>query len=176
MTVTGVDMNRVGIPDVLQQPQVGHGAPVLYGALTLVCNDDDRQAGPMRARKDFKTTTKILTSLRQEQRRQNSFIPKNERVRQRNFNEALRTELEWQSPNWKTFWSQPSSSSSSSQQWWQHEHQDPQWREHQDTQWRDHKWWKEWWLQTLCKSYVVAALQDSCTFVDFCFTDFAYRH
>ena len=33
MTVTGVDMNRDGIPDVLQQPQVGHGAPVLYGAL-----------------------------------------------------------------------------------------------------------------------------------------------
>ena len=66
-----------------------------------MCNDDDRQVGPMRARKDFKTTTKILTSLRQEQGRQNSFIPKNERVRQRNFNEALRTELEWQSPNWK---------------------------------------------------------------------------
>ena len=32
MTVTGVDRNRVGIPDVLQQLQVGHGAPVLYGA------------------------------------------------------------------------------------------------------------------------------------------------
>ena len=31
-TVTGVDMNRIGIPDVLQQPQVGRGAPVLYGA------------------------------------------------------------------------------------------------------------------------------------------------
>ena len=32
MTVTGVDMNRDGIPDVLQQLKVGHGAPVLYGA------------------------------------------------------------------------------------------------------------------------------------------------
>jgi len=32
MTVTGVDMNRDGIPDVLQQPQVGYGAPVQYGA------------------------------------------------------------------------------------------------------------------------------------------------
>ena len=32
MTVTGVDMNRIGIPDVLQQLQVGRGAPVLYGA------------------------------------------------------------------------------------------------------------------------------------------------
>ena len=29
MTVTGVDMNSDGIPRVLQQPQVGHGAPVL---------------------------------------------------------------------------------------------------------------------------------------------------
>merc|ERR1712107_956188 len=32
MTVTGVDMNRDGIPDVLQQPQVGYGVPLQYGA------------------------------------------------------------------------------------------------------------------------------------------------
>merc|ERR1712012_1107965 len=32
MTVTGVDMNRDGIPDVLQQPQVGYAAPVQYAA------------------------------------------------------------------------------------------------------------------------------------------------
>ena len=38
-----------------------------------MCNDKDRQAGPMKARKDFKPTTKILASLRQEQGRQNSF-------------------------------------------------------------------------------------------------------
>ena len=31
MTVTGVDMNRDSIPDVLQQPQVGYGAPVQHG-------------------------------------------------------------------------------------------------------------------------------------------------
>ena len=31
MTVTGVDMNRDGIPDVLQQPQVGYGVPVQHG-------------------------------------------------------------------------------------------------------------------------------------------------
>ena len=37
MTVTGVDMNRIGIPDVLQQPHVGHGAPVLYGATFSRC-------------------------------------------------------------------------------------------------------------------------------------------
>ena len=113
--------------------------------ITLVCNDDDRQAAPTRARNDFKPTTKTLTCLRQEQGRQNSFIPKNERVRERPFDEALRAELEWISQIWKTYWSQPSSSTSPSQNWWQHEHQDSQWREHQDTQWRnhqrrDHKW------------------------------------
>eukprot|EP00450_Noctiluca_scintillans_P011998 CAMPEP_0194501182 /NCGR_PEP_ID=MMETSP0253-20130528/21718_1 /TAXON_ID=2966 /ORGANISM="Noctiluca scintillans" /LENGTH=44 /DNA_ID= /DNA_START= /DNA_END= /DNA_ORIENTATION= len=32
MTVTGVDLNRDGIPDVLQQPQVGYAAPMQYGA------------------------------------------------------------------------------------------------------------------------------------------------
>uniref|UniRef100_A0A7S1FHF2 Uncharacterized protein n=1 Tax=Noctiluca scintillans TaxID=2966 RepID=A0A7S1FHF2_NOCSC len=31
MTVTGVDLNRDGIPDVLQQPQLGYGAPMQYG-------------------------------------------------------------------------------------------------------------------------------------------------
>ena len=70
-------------------------APV-RGTITLVCNDDGRQARPMRARKGFKLTTKILTSLRQEQGRQNSFIPKNERVRQRPFGEALPADQEWQ--------------------------------------------------------------------------------
>ena len=110
--------------------------------ITLVCNDDDRQAEPMRARRDFKSTTRTLTNLRQEQGRQYSFIPKNERARQRPFDEALRAELEWQLQNWKTYWSELSFSSSS-QQWWQHEHQDTQWREHQDTQWRDHSWWNE---------------------------------
>ena len=64
---------------------------------TLVCNDDDRQAGPMRAREDFVSTTRTLTSLRKEQGRQKPFIPKNERVRQRPFDEALRADQEWQS-------------------------------------------------------------------------------
>ena len=44
---------------------------------TLACNDEDRQAGPMKARRDFRPTTKILASLRQEVGRQKSFIPKN---------------------------------------------------------------------------------------------------
>ena len=44
----------------------------------------------MRARKDLKPISRILTSLRQEQGRENSFIPKNERVRQVPIDEALR--------------------------------------------------------------------------------------
>ena len=50
--------------------------------------DDDRQAGPMRERKD-KSTTQNLTVLRQEQGTLNVYIPKNERARQRPFDEAL---------------------------------------------------------------------------------------
>ena len=55
--------------------------------LNLVCHDEDRQAGPMKAWKDSEPTTKIVTCLRQEQGRQNSSIPKNERRRQRPFDE-----------------------------------------------------------------------------------------
>ena len=89
--------------------------------ILLESNNDDKQAGPMRARTDFKSTTQHLTVLRQEQGRQNVGIPKNERARQRPFDEALRANLGWHSPNWKTHWSQ-TSSAPSSQQWWQHEH------------------------------------------------------
>ena len=111
---------------------ISHTAPWHHrhryeSAITLVRNDDDdREAGPTRARRDFEPTTKINTSLRQEQGRQNSSIPKNERMRQRTFDEEFRAELEWMSQDWKTFWSQPSSSSSSasSQKWWHHERQD----------------------------------------------------
>ena len=69
-----------------------------------------RQAGPMRARKDFKSTSQTLTSLRQEQGRQNLSSPENERARERPFDEALRADLEWQRQYWKTCWSQLSSS------------------------------------------------------------------
>ena len=126
--------------------------------ITLVCNDDDRQAGPMRARKDFKPSTKILTSLRQAQGRQkNSFIPKNERMRQRPFDEALRAELEWMNQHWKTLLVATFFRfASSSQQWWQQVVKGVNARDS-------------------CKSNVVATLQDSCAFVD-SFTDFAYRH
>ena len=74
-----------------------------------------QNTSPMKARQDFKPSTKILASLRQEQGRQNSLIPKNERMRQKPFDEVLGAELEWMTQNWKTSFSQPSSFSSSSQ-------------------------------------------------------------
>ena len=116
--------------DYLATIGISHTAPWHHrhryeSTITLVRNDDDdREAGPIRARRDFEPTTKILTCLRQQQGRQNSSIPKNERMRPRTFDEEFRAELEWMSQDWKTFWSQPSSSSASSQQWWHHERQD----------------------------------------------------
>ena len=80
-----------------------HRRHLYESTITLACNDEDRQTGPMKGREDFKPTAKILASLRQEQGRQNSFVPKNERIRQRPFDEALRAELEWMSQNWKAF-------------------------------------------------------------------------
>ena len=138
-----------------------HQRHLYESTITLACNDEDRQAGPMKARKDFGPTTKILASLRQEQGRQNSFIPKNERMRQRPFDEALRAKSEWMSQNWTTDFSQPSSSSSS-QNWWQHEHQDSQWRENQDTQWRDHQWRNHyWWIRRFFQGVSLAGNSDS---------------
>ena len=69
----------------------------------MACDDEDRQAGPMKAREDFRPTTQILASLRQEQGRQNSFFPKNERTRQRLLDEELQAKLEWMSQDWRTF-------------------------------------------------------------------------
>ena len=120
--------------------------------ITLVCNDEDRQAGPMKARKDFKSTTKILASLPHEQGRQNSFIPKIERMRQRPVDEALRAEFEWMSQKLEEF-------VLATFFLFIIERQDSQWREHQDTQWRDHQWQDRsqvvkrvmWRLQTFAK-------------------------
>ena len=55
----------------------------------MKCNDTNRQAGPMKARKNHPLTTKVLEGLREEQGRQNFFIPQNERTRQRPFDEEL---------------------------------------------------------------------------------------
>ena len=76
-------------------------APEAPARITLVCNDDDREAGPIRGSRDFEPTTKIPTSLRQQQGRQHYSIPKNERMRQRTFDKEFRPELEWMSQNRK---------------------------------------------------------------------------
>ena len=55
---------------------------------------EGRQVGPMTERKDFKPFAQVLASLRQGQGRHNFFSPKNERMRQRPFDDALRAELE----------------------------------------------------------------------------------
>ena len=41
-----------------------HQRHIYESTMTLACNDEDLQAGPMKATGDFKPTTKILTSLR----------------------------------------------------------------------------------------------------------------
>ena len=46
MTVTGVELNRDGIPDVLQQPQVGYGVPVQYGCTRTVWSSSDHGKAP----------------------------------------------------------------------------------------------------------------------------------
>ena len=74
----------------------GYETPSCWYAMMMIAKLDRCER-----EKDFKSTTQTLTSLRQEQGRQNSKIPKNERVRQRPFDEALRADLEWQCPNWK---------------------------------------------------------------------------
>ena len=134
-----------------------------------MCNDEDRQARPMKARKDFKPTLNVLACVRQEQGRQNSSIAKNERMKQKTIRWSIASrigmdESKLEEPFLATF--------NIFSKLRQHEHQDAQCREHQDTQWqdhqwRDHMWWEEWRLQTLCKIYVAATLQDSCAFIYF---------
>ena len=119
----------------------------------LVSNDDDRQAGSMRARKDFKSTTQTFTSLHQEQ------------GRQRPLDEALRADMESHSPNWKSYWSQ-TSSPSSSQQWWQHEHQ-----RHPMARTPRHSMARSQLVER-----VMATDSFKATQVFFFFTGFAYRH
>ena len=64
-----------------------------YENTILLVSNDDKQAGLMRAREDFKSTTHNLAVLQREQGRQNAYTPKNERARQRPFDEASRADL-----------------------------------------------------------------------------------
>ena len=79
-----------------------------YGNTILLLSNDDKHAGRMRARKDFKSTTQNLAALQREYGRQNAQIPRNERARPRPCDEALRVDLEWHSQNCKSHWSQTS--------------------------------------------------------------------
>ena len=83
-------------------------------SLVLGVNDGPHP-GPMRERDDFLKTTRRPVALQREQGRANVYIPKEERERQKPFNETLRVDLEWHSHNWRSHWSQASSSSST--QW-----------------------------------------------------------
>ena len=85
--------------------------------------DDDRhllhrtQASAAPVREHHHVSRKSSTRTRTTE----FLITKNERTRQRPFDEALQAKLQWMSQNWRTYFSQPSSSSTSSQNWWQHE-------------------------------------------------------
>ena len=46
MTVTGVDMNRDGIPDVLQQPQISYAAPAQQAAPAVTYSTHSEHAAP----------------------------------------------------------------------------------------------------------------------------------
>ena len=79
--------------------------------ITMKSGDPDHQAGPMAKREDYKMTTKLLCSLRQEV---NSFIPKEKRTRQRNLlDPQLQERLEWLSQHWREHFSAASTSSTS---------------------------------------------------------------
>ena len=69
-----------------------------YENTILLVSNDDKQAGPMRARKDFMSTTQNLAALHREQGRQNAYIPKNERARRRAFMEGIVSRPEMAQP------------------------------------------------------------------------------
>ena len=99
--------------------------------------NDSPHPGPMRERGDFPKITRRLATLQREQGRVNVYIPKEERERQRPFNETLRADLEWHSDNWRFHWSQAASSSST--QWWE----SAKWHEPHQGEWHDQHWWEE---------------------------------
>ena len=89
-------MPKPGLPHDDRHPlqrNLTQAEPVRKKKTSQVSNDDDKQAGAMRSRKEIKSTTKNITVLRQEQRRQDVHIPKNERARHKPFNEASRARL-----------------------------------------------------------------------------------
>ena len=93
----------------------------------------------------------------------NPYIPKNgKKNQQRPLDEKLRSDLEWQSWNWKVNWSEASPSSSTD--WWQ----SGKWHEPQQGEWQDEQWSDEckYSLSLILQPF----LQESCTFVGFVFS------
>ena len=105
---------------------------------------DGTHPGQMTKRHDFPRAAR--GALQRQQGRVNPHIPKNETLRQRPFDEKLRSDLEWQSWNWKVNWSQALSSSSTD------------WHEPQQEEWQYQQWWEEWQIQSLCTVFLQATL------------------
>ena len=108
----------------------------------MKCGDPDLPLGPMKDWDDYQATARLLVNIRKAQGRDNTYIPKMQRTRQRNsLHPKVQEKLEWLSEeHFSKQSSSPSSSSSSSwrQNWWQ----DAQW---QDSQWEDHPWHEQQW-------------------------------
>ena len=97
---------------------------------TMKSSDPNLQAGPMCKSEDYKATTKLLLSLREEKGKAITCFPKKKRTRHRNvLDTKLQQRLEWLSQTWRTYFSTTSSSSSSrSHSWWR------------ETQWQVDRW------------------------------------
>ena len=95
--------------DYLTKIDISHHAPYhqrshYESTITMKSNDPNPQSEPMWKREDYRATTIALLSLREEQGRTNTKIPKNMRTRQEDtLDPELQRKLEWLSPNWKTF-------------------------------------------------------------------------
>ena len=96
--ITNICLNTV---DISYKAPNYQGSSHEHQILSKSC-DADLQAGPMAKREDFKKTTKMLYSLREEQGKVDSFIPKDKRTRQRDeLDLALQKRLEWLSRHWR---------------------------------------------------------------------------
>ena len=114
--MAGEKNNDVSTLTILQQLDISYTGTWsersrYENSLVLQVNDG-QLPGPIKDREDFPQAARVLAALQRQKRWVNLFIPKNERERQRPFDEELRSNLEWQSWNWNVNQSQASSSSS----------------------------------------------------------------
>ena len=98
----------------------------------------DLQAGPMAKREVFKKTTKVLYSVPKEKERENTFIPEDQRTKQRDELEPVVQERrEWLSRHWREALSETSTASTStwSHSWWSSD-------EWQEGRWQERRKWQ----------------------------------